>query len=84
MFEDFENGLKMFVTFQPHPKVYKFDFRNFFSFNKFYQSLQEISKFVELEFAPTQQMIQLHQNFLSVNQGLHSEQKSKNLQNNKK
>ena len=75
MFEDFENGLKMFVTFQPHTKVYKFDFRNFFSFNKFYQSLREISKFVEIEFTPTQQMIQLHQNFLSVNQGFHSDQK---------
>ena len=75
MFEDFENGLKKFVTFRPHPKVYKFDFRNFFSFDRFYQSLQEIARFVELEFTPTQQMIQLHQNFLSVNQGFHSEQK---------
>ena len=75
MFEDFENGLRMFVTLQPHSKVYKFNFRNFFTFDKFYQSLQEIARFVELDFTPTKQMIQLHQNFLSINQGLHSEKK---------
>ena len=79
MFEYSEYGLTKFVTFRSHPNVYKFDFRNFFSFNKFYQSLQEISRFVELEFTPTHQMMQLHQNFLSVNQGFHSEQKCRTL-----
>lgn len=75
MFDDYEYGLSMFVDWTPVKNFYNFDFRRFFNFSSFIQGLQEISKFVNLEFSPTPQLIDLHKNFLQLNQGYHSELK---------
>lgn len=79
MFDDYEHGLGMFTNWLPANKVYNFEFRNFFSYSEFFGGLQKVSKFVSMEFTPTPYLATLHQQFLSVNQGLASEIKCKNL-----
>lgn len=73
MFEDYNNGLGMITQWAPANNVYNFDVRRFFNLSSFVEGLQEISKFVNLEFAPTLELVNLHKTFLGVNQGYISE-----------
>jgi hypothetical protein len=79
MFDDYEHGLGMFTKWQPAHKFHNFKFRSFFTFSDFFESLQKLAKFVNMEFVPTPQLITLHQNFLAVNQGLASEVKCQQI-----
>lgn len=79
MFDDYEHGLAMFTNWLPAKQVYNFEFRNFFSFAGFFDGLQKIAKFVGMEFLPTPELAILHQNFLTLNQGLASEIRCKNV-----
>lgn len=77
IFDENKHGLDMFNRFIPANNVYNFNFRNFFSFSDFLQGLQEVSKFVNLEFVPDWDLTNLHGKFLQVNQGYFSELKCK-------
>lgn len=72
MFAIPEHGLDMFNHWLPANRVHEFRFASFFSFEKFYQELQSVAKFFNLEFRPSADMIVLHENFLRLNQGWHS------------
>ena len=52
---------------------YDFPFRAFFDTNKLFFELAGIAKFLELNFCPTEQLMQTHEKFLELNQGYHSE-----------
>jgi hypothetical protein len=75
MFDSYEHGLGMFTNWTDVDNYYNFDFRRFFDLSQFYQGLQEIAKFVKLEFVPTERLAELHKEFLKLNQGYASEQK---------
>lgn len=75
MFNDHENGISMYNTFLPCLNFCEFNFRNFFATDTFFQNLQTIAKFANLEFVPTTDLINLHIQFLGANQGWHSENK---------
>lgn len=79
MLSDHETGLGMFVNFTPFNNVHEFPFRAFFESNYFYTELNEIAKFLNLNFYPTVDLGLLHKNFLKANQGYHSELKCKQI-----
>lgn len=79
MFDDHEHGLGTITNWLPARQVHNFEFRNFFGFAEFFDGLQKISKFVNMEFLPTPELATLHQNFLTVNQGLTSEIQCKTI-----
>lgn len=79
MLEDFDNGLGMITTFNPAPSVYQFPFRSLFDIRDFYQELNNIAKFLGLNFYPTTGLSKLHSDFLKFNQGFHSEIKCKEI-----
>lgn len=79
MFEDFDNGLGMVTAFNPAPSVYQFPFRSLFDIGDFYQELNNIAKFLGLNFYPTTGLSKLHNDFLKLNQGYHSEIKCKEI-----
>lgn len=72
MFAVPEYGLDIFNRWLPANYVHEFRFASFFSFGKFYQELQSVAKFFQLEFLPSAALIVLHENFLRLNQGWHS------------
>jgi hypothetical protein len=75
MFAVPECGIDMFNHWLPANHVHEFRFSSFFSFDKFYQELQSVAKFFNLEFLPSSDLVVLHENFLRVNQGWHSHNK---------
>lgn len=75
MFDSYEHGLGMFTAWQPVRHWHDFEFRCFFDSCRFYQALQQIAQFVNLDFRPTHRLASLHQEFLQINQGLASERK---------
>lgn len=72
MFDSPECGIDMMSKWQPALHSHNFEFRSFFSLDCFFENLQNISKFVDLEFCPTKELVDLHQEFLSRNQGYKS------------
>jgi hypothetical protein len=79
MFAVPECGLHMYNRWLPANHFHEFQFSSFFSFEKFYQELQSVANFFNLEFLPSADMIVLHENFLRVNQGWHSHIKCSNI-----
>jgi hypothetical protein len=79
MLGDFENGLGMFTAFNAAPSVYQFPFRALFDIREFYQELNNIAKFLGLNFYPTPSLSKFHSDFLRFNQGYHSEIKCKEI-----
>lgn len=71
MFADPTCGIEMFTNWVPAKNVHTFEFANFFYIEQFYESLQKIAQFVNLEFKPSDQLIKLHEQFLEKNQGWH-------------
>jgi hypothetical protein len=80
MFDDPENGIKQYQFFNPSVRyTYQFPFRAFFDWSYFFTELTNISKFVKHEFIFDSKLIDLHTEFLKLNQGYHSEQKCKKI-----
>lgn len=80
MFHDDENGINLYNSFDPDTKIYhEFPFRAFFNHTDFLIELNRIAKFVNLEFRPTADLWTLHNEFLSKNQGYHSELKCQKI-----
>ena len=80
MLGDYDNGLGMFTSFDNTPaNIHHFPFRAFFNIQKFYPELNEIAKFLGLNFYPTIELAKLYDNFLKYNQGYHSEVKCKKI-----
>jgi hypothetical protein len=74
MFDVHEYGLKMFTEFSPDIRCYcNFPFRALFDSNKLFFELNNIAKFLELNFYPSEQLMQMHEKFLELNQGHQSE-----------
>jgi len=74
MFEIHEYGIDMFTRFSPNiPSYYDFPFRAFFDTNVLFTELNNIAKFLNLDFFPTTELMQLHEDFLKRNQGYQSE-----------
>ena len=73
MLGDSDNGLVIFTSFDNTPtNIYHFPFNAFFNIRQFYQELNEIAKFLGLNFYPTIELAKLYDNFLKCNQGYHS------------
>jgi hypothetical protein len=80
MLQEHNNGLRMFTTFSDTPTdVHEFPFKAFFDIGYFYQELNNIAKFLGLNFYPTVELGKLHSDFLKYNQGFHSEVKCKHI-----
>jgi hypothetical protein len=80
MLHDYENGLGMFTDFNPSPSnVHHFPFRAFFDIGQFYSELNNVAKFLELNFYPMSDLAKLHSDFIKYNQGYHSELKCKEI-----
>jgi hypothetical protein len=80
MFNDDENGIDTYRSFDSNtPRYHEFPFRSFFNFLKFIVELNKIAKFVNLEFQPTTELWRVHQEFLFINQGYHSEIKCQRI-----
>ena len=75
MFDSPEHGINMMTKWQPTLHSHDFEFKSFFSLDCFFENLQKISKFVDLEFVPSKELVDLHLEFLSRNQGYKSHQK---------
>jgi len=80
MFHDPENGINQYRSFdQSVNHVYRFPFRALFDWSLFLNELNNISKFVDLEFVFNSKLVDLHSEFLQHNQGYHSELKCKKI-----
>jgi len=80
MLTDQENGLELLTRFTPVDNpVYNFSFRSFFDIGMFYYELNKVANFLELNFYPTLDLAKFHSDFLSLNQGYHSEVKCKQV-----
>lgn len=79
MLDDYEHGLGMFTNFAPAQTTHNFPFRALFDLGHFYRELNEIAKFLGLNFYPTVALGSLHSDFLKYNQGYHSEVKCKKI-----
>jgi hypothetical protein len=80
MFTDPEHGTDIYNKFDSDtPDVYNFDFMNFFNPTKFYQELNNIAYWFNLNFYSDSRLGNLHQEFLEKNQGWHSYNKCQNL-----
>jgi hypothetical protein len=75
MFAVPEYGVDTFNQWAPACYVHNFKFSSFFSLEKFYVELQRIAQFVNLEFTPSTQMVELHRQFIEKNQGWQSYEK---------
>jgi hypothetical protein len=71
MFSVPEHGLNMFINWAPAQHVHEFKFANFFYLDQFFESLQGIARFTNLEFRPSMELVKLHAEFLEKNQGWH-------------
>ena len=80
MFHDAENGIDQYRSFDQSVKhSHQFPFRAFFDWYFFLSELNNISKFVELEFVFGTKLVDLHTEFLNHNHGYHSELKCKKI-----
>lgn len=75
MFDDPVNGIDMMTNWLPAQHYHNFAFESFFDINFFFESLQKIANFVNLRFLPTPALVNLHFEFLRLNQGYHSQLK---------
>ena len=75
MFDSPDHGINMMTKWQPTLHSHDFEFRSFFNLDCFFENLQKISKFVDHEFFPSKELVDLHLEFLSRNQGYKSHQK---------
>jgi hypothetical protein len=74
MFETVEHGVNMFNNFLPDSAHYHiFPFRSFFNTHNLFYELNNTATFLEQNFYPTEKLMQLHEKFLEINQGYHSE-----------
>jgi len=75
MFENTEYGYDMYSEFDPATPndIHVFPFSAFFDWTQFYLELNKIANFQNLNFYPTVHLSKLHQEFLKVNQGYHSQ-----------
>lgn len=62
-----------FNKFNHRGKKYKFLFESLFSLDAFYQSLEQSADFLGFEFKPDSRLDKFWQDFLSCNQGYHSQ-----------
>lgn len=72
MFADPVCGIDTFRSWLPAPQVHDFEFSSFFQLDQFFESLQGIAKFVNIDFVPSMDLVRLHAEFLEKNQGWHS------------
>lgn len=79
LFQDHNYGLGMFTNFDHANKVHHFPFRSFFDLGQFYHELNNIAYFLDLNFYPTPDLARLHNDFIKLNQGYHSEVKMKKI-----
>jgi len=80
MFDSYEHGLGMYIDFDPTiPKWHNFPFRAFFDLRTLCVELNSMSKFLGLNFYPTQQISVVHQEFLRLNQGITIELRSRQI-----
>lgn len=82
MFDDHPHGLGMFTAWLPARRTHRFRFGSFFDVSYFLEELQDVSKFVDLEFQPDSKLIDLHRDFLSRNQGYASQIKCAKIMHN--
>ena len=75
MFAVPEYGVGMFNNWVPVRQSHNFKFSSFFSLETFYLELQSIAKFVNLKFAPSLELVELHRQFIERNQGWQSYKK---------
>lgn len=80
MFDVHKHGLGMFVNFSVDINyAYDFPFRAFFDTNDLLYQLNNIAKFLGENFYPTIKLMEVHEKFLELNQGYHSEIKCSQL-----
>lgn len=80
MLSDNSLGLDMFTMHDPFPRQkHIFPFRAFFNIGTFYQELNKIANFLNMDFYPTVELSKLHNEFLQHNQGYFSELKCKQV-----
>ena len=80
MLNDKQYGVDLYRSFTPGDyQFYNFPFRSFFDIGEFYYQLNEIAKFLDLNFYPTTELASLHNEFLEKNQGYYSEKRCKEL-----
>lgn len=75
MFDSPDHGINTMTNWQLTLHSHDFEFRSFFNLDCFFENLQKISKFVDHEFFPSKELVDLHLEFLSRNQGYKSHQK---------
>jgi len=73
MFADPANGIEMMTKWLPAKHYHNFAFKSFFDITHFFQSLQKVAKFVNQEFLPSRNLVDLHVEFLKLNQGYQSQ-----------
>lgn len=74
MFDDTTVGLDIYTGFDAStPNPYKFPFRSFFNTIDFFTELNSVAYYLNQNFYPSPQLYVLHQEFIKVNQGYHSE-----------
>ena len=75
MFDEPANGIDMMTNWLPAKRYHDFAFKSFFDVNLFFESLQKVSEFANLQFLPSPELVNLHCEFLKLNQGYHSQLK---------
>jgi hypothetical protein len=81
MFADSACGIDTFRRWLPARLVHDFEFESFFTLDRFFESLQSIAKFVNIDFVPSPDLVSLHSEFLEKNQGWHSHKKCNIIMN---
>ena len=81
MFADPACGIDTFRCWLPAHQVHDFEFGSFFALDRFFESLQGIAKFVNIDFVPSADLVALHTEFLEKNQGWHSHNKCNIIMN---
>lgn len=76
---DTSNGLDLMNTFSHTGSKHIFPLSAFFTLEEFYYNLNQCAYFLNLNFYPTEKCALLWQDFISKNQGYHSQQKCKLL-----
>ena len=80
MFADPDHGLNYYSNFSTQQYHYhEFPFRAFFNLQSLLIELNKVAEFVNLRFCPTRRLAELHNEFLSKNQGYQSELKCKQI-----
>lgn len=75
-----EYGLGPMTEFDPGAlHTHNFPFRALFDLRDFYTELNLAARFLDLNFYPTPELARLHQQFLAINPGYHSEQRCRRI-----